>query len=89
MSRLTSEDVQQAVSELDSIVLEISYVEVSAELATSAGNLAQTHGLRGYDAVHLASALLVNDDDVALVTGDRDLAAAAQAMGMAVALTTQ
>ncbi len=87
MSRLTVVELEQAVDELDSIALEINYIEVSAELATSAGDLAQAHGLRGYDAVHLASAVLVNDEELAFVTGDRELAAAAQSIGISVALT--
>lgn len=88
MSRLTVVELERAVDEVDSIALEISYIEVSAELAASAGDLAQAHGLRGYDAVHLASAVLVNDEELALVTGDRDLAAAARSIGISVALTT-
>ena len=70
------------------IALEIGYIGVSAELAASAGDLAQAHGLRGYDAVHIASAALANDGELALVTGDRKLGAAAQAIGISVALTT-
>ncbi len=88
MNRLTAVELEHAVVELDSIALEISYIEVSAELAASAGDLAQAHGLRGYDAVHLASAVLVNDEELALVTGDRVLASAAQSIGISVALTT-
>lgn len=88
MNRLTVMELEQAVDDLDAIALEISYVEVSAELVASAGNLAQVHGLRGYDAVHLASAVLVNDEELALVTGDHELAAAAQSIGISVALTT-
>ncbi len=88
MSRLTAVELKQAVDELDSIALEIGYIEVSAELAVSAGDLAQAHGLRGYDAVHLASAVLVNDEEIALVTGDRQLASAAQSIGISVALMT-
>lgn len=52
-----------------------------------AGHLAEHFGLRGYDAVHLAAALAVNDDDVVLVTGDRELATAARAAGLATTLT--
>ena len=88
MSRLTVAGLEQAVDDLDSIALEIGYIELSAELAASAGDLAQAHGLRGYDAVHLASAALANDGELALVTGDRKLGAAAQAIGISVALTT-
>ena len=89
MHRLTAAEAARAVDDLDAIALQISYLEITAELAASAGDLAQTHGLRGYDAVHLASAALVNDDEFVLVTGDRDLGQAARAIGLSVALTTQ
>ena len=89
MHRLTAAEAAQAVDDLDAIALQISYLEITAELAASAGDLAQTHGLRGYDAVHLASAALVDDDELVLVTGDRDLGQAARAIGLSVALTTQ
>ena len=89
MHRLTAAEAAQAEDDLDAIALQISYLEITAELAVSAGDLAQTHGLRGYDAVHLASAALVNDDELVLVTGDRDLGQAARAIGLSVALTTQ
>lgn len=88
MSRLTAAQLGQAVDELNSIALEISYVEVSADLAASAGDFAQAHGLRGYDAVHLASAAFAHDAELVFVTGDRQLAAAAQSIGIPVALTT-
>ena len=88
MRRLTATELGQAVQDLDAIALEISYLEITAGLAASAGDLAQTHGLRGYDAVHLASAALLSDDELVLVTGDRGLGAAARTIGIAVALTT-
>jgi len=53
-------------------------------LAHMAGELAQAHGLRADDAVDRAAASTVADDDLMLVTGDADLAAAAIALGMTV-----
>jgi predicted nucleic acid-binding protein len=35
---------------------------VTAEIITRAGELARTHALRAYDAVHLATALMVRDE---------------------------
>lgn len=87
MGRLTRSQLGAAVAELDSLMEEMDIVELGADIARSAGELAQRYGLRGYDAVHLAAALAVNDDDVVLVTGDLELAAAAKAAGMAAALT--
>lgn len=48
-------------------------------LARAAGALAEQHALRGYDAVHLASAIAIADPDLVMATWDRDLAAAATA----------
>lgn len=52
-------------------------------------NLTQSHRLRGYDAVHLSTALVANTDLVeqehaplVFVAGDKDLLAAAQAEGL-------
>jgi hypothetical protein len=36
-------------------------IEVSPELAERAMNLAEQHGLRGYDSVHLAAALALQE----------------------------
>lgn len=88
MGRLTRSQLDAAAAELDTLMDEIDIIELGADIARSAGQLAQQHGLRGYDAVHLAAALAVNDDDFVLVTGDLELAAAAKAAGMATALAT-
>jgi predicted nucleic acid-binding protein len=50
-----------------------------------AGEIAEQQALRGYDAVHLATALSIEDPDIALVTWDRDLAQAALRAGRSVA----
>jgi hypothetical protein len=57
-------------------------IEVSASLALSAGELAERHGLRGYDAVHLAAAVTVAAD--VIVSADSDLLVAAATEGLAV-----
>lgn len=41
--------------------------------------------LRGYDAVHLATALELGDEEIVLVTWGRDLAQAAERVGLGVA----
>lgn len=60
-------------------------IGVDGSLARSAGRLAELRALRGYDAVHLASALTVDAADLVLATWDRDLADAAVAEALAVA----
>lgn len=60
-------------------------VGIDDTLARSAGELAELHGLRGHNAVHLASAISLEDSELLTVTWDRDLADAAVACGYAVA----
>jgi predicted nucleic acid-binding protein len=43
------------------------------------GDINEDLGLRGYDAVHLATVLELGDEEVVLATWDRDLAQAADA----------
>ncbi len=57
----------------------IEPMEIDEELVCSAGELAEDHRLRGYDAVHLASAVAVADAETVLVSADRDLLRAARA----------
>ena len=87
LGRLTGEQLSNANLELESIVAEVDHVEVTGAVARAAGDLAQKHGLRGYDAVHLAAALEGNDESLVVVTGDGALAEAARTHGMQVALT--
>lgn len=86
--RLTRAQLTAAVAELEHLLGQVDIVELDAGLARIGGDLAQQHGLRGYDAVHLAAALAAADDDLVLVTGDADLARAAADAGLAVARPT-
>jgi predicted nucleic acid-binding protein len=60
-------------------------VELKWPIARAAGALAERHGLRAADAVHLATALAVNDPRLVMVTWDRRLHEAAGEAGLAVA----
>lgn len=74
--------------ELDGLTAELTIVGIDEALARRAGELADAHGLRGYDAVHLASALALGATETLLVTWDRDLGKAAAGAGLAVAPAT-
>jgi predicted nucleic acid-binding protein len=63
-------------------------IDVTPEIVRAAGDLAETHALPGYDAVHLASSLTLDLDDAVLVTWDRDLARAGHALGLDLAGTS-
>lgn len=88
MGRLAAAQMVTATAELDDLVEQIDFVEITADLARNAGRLAQHYGLRGYDAVHLAAGVAIADPDVVFVTGDTDLADAAKASGLATAVPT-
>jgi predicted nucleic acid-binding protein len=87
LGRLTSRQHRAAVSELEARHDELDLVEIDRDLAHRAGDLAETHALRGYDAVHLAAAMSVGGDETVLVGGDRYLLEAAAAVGMPTAFT--
>ena len=60
-------------------------VELTAAVERHAGQLAGELGLRGADAVHLASALALRDPDLIIAVWDRCLHAGARAAGYRVA----
>jgi predicted nucleic acid-binding protein len=64
----------------------LSRIEVSDALNGLIERLVASHGLRGVDAIHLASALSLRGEaaDVLFVCADRRLAAAARAEGLTV-----
>ncbi len=62
----------------------LSVVEVTDELARQAGDLAERHAMRGFDAIHLAAALAIGGDDLVVVTWDQRLWDAARSEGIRV-----
>jgi predicted nucleic acid-binding protein len=84
--RLSITGYGRAREEFESLQSELALVGIDGQLARGAGELAEEHKLRGYDGVHLASALALGVD-VTLVTWDEDLRRAAARRGCAVAST--
>lgn len=68
------------------LLAEVEPIELDRALAERAGELAVTLGLRGADAVHLASYEHVESEDTMLVAADGDLIRAANSLGHAVAV---
>jgi uncharacterized protein len=87
LGRLASRQHRAAVSDLEARHDELDLIEIDDDLARRAGDLAETHALRGDDAVHLAAAMTVGAEETVLVAGDRTLLAAAAAVGLAATLT--
>lgn len=63
-------------------------VELTFAVERSAGALAKQHGLRGADAIHLASALAVRTPDLIVAVWDRRLHAGVAAERLALAPAT-
>ncbi len=82
--RIDSRTLRRAVDAVDGLCAELGIIGLDPALAHAAGNLAEAHGLRGYDAVHLASALSVDAESLLLATWDGDLARAGVASGCSV-----
>jgi predicted nucleic acid-binding protein len=83
--RLTGQAHRRAVAALDALHAELLVIGVDEKLVHDAGDLAEKHALRGYDAVHLASALALGAADTLMLTWDHDLNRAATDAGLAVA----
>jgi predicted nucleic acid-binding protein len=86
--RLRGPTLAEAVERLEDLCRQTRVViEVGDGLVRRAGQLAEEHGLRGYDAVHLAAAETLRDEEIVLVAGDNALCRAAEAVGLPVART--
>jgi predicted nucleic acid-binding protein len=79
---LAPADHRRAKAALDADWPRVLALEVGTAVAHSAGELAERHRLRGFDALHLASCLVVArefpDEEVRFSSADRKLAAAAR-----------
>jgi len=85
LARIDARTHRAAVDDLVAACAAVRLVGVDWQLALSAGDVAERYALRGYDAVHLATALSIDDPELVLVTWDRDLARAAISAGRCVA----
>jgi uncharacterized protein len=82
--RLGAREYARAVTDFDSLQSELALIAADAHLARRAGELAEAFALRGYDAVHLASALATGELTT-LVSWEHDLRGAAARSGCATA----
>lgn len=80
--RLSPSGVRRSVAGLVAVWTSFHRTVVDDELASQAADLALTHGLRGFDAIHLAAAVATAE---LFVTADQALLVAAKSVGLAVA----
>jgi predicted nucleic acid-binding protein len=84
---LEAADAQKAWSEFLGDWRRLTLLEANAQVVQRAGELAWTYPLRGYDAIHLAAALIWQDgigEPVTLATFDRILWQSAKDAGLPV-----
>lgn len=82
--RLSSNQHRRALEDFEATHGQLLLVGIDEALTRHAGELAENLGLRGYDAVHLASALALGEETT-LVTWDKELGQAALESGCAIA----
>ena len=87
MKYISQEDHIKALTEFRLDWMYYHRLPITEPLVARADTLACEHNLRGYDAIHLAAAINLQDLlslPVTLVTYDKELTSAARAVGMAV-----
>lgn len=80
--RITSAGRRVAREALEGLWVQLDVVPVTTVLVRDAADLAEVEGLRGYDAIHLAAALLVPVDTFASSDGRLCEAAARQGLNV-------
>lgn len=85
LDRIGERGLREAVDDFESLHDQLDVIEITEGLIRDAGGLAEQLNLRAFDAVHLASARLVDDSEMVLAAGDQSLIAAARALGIATA----
>lgn len=83
-SRLPGDLYAEALDRFESACERLIAIGVDESLTRTAGSLAAEFALRGYDAVHLATALSIAEQEVALVSWDRELCQAGSKAGLTV-----
>lgn len=82
MGRLTDEEHAAVQEDSWRAATNLTLVDAFGDVIDQAAQLAIAHGLRGYDAMHLATATLMRVRDVVFASGDKRLLGAASAEGL-------
>lgn len=83
-NRITAAEHREAWSNFAEIWPDVDVVELTPELATAAAGIAGSLALRGYDAVHCASAAAFNDPEMVAAAGDSRLLSAWRSLAVTV-----
>jgi|SRR5882757_7621191 len=87
MGRLDDTGHAQALDTLEAVHEEFEIVEISESVVRRGAALTHEFGLRGYDAVHCASAELLAVPEFVFASGDKKLLYACEQLGMTTADT--
>jgi hypothetical protein len=79
---MTAAQHQETLILLDAFWTQCDVLDLDQPLAVTAGSMAHLYGFRGYDAVHCASAVHLQDEDLVAVSGDRRLLSAWAMLGL-------
>lgn len=82
LDRLTDAQLRQATESFESVWNQVVSVSPSDEIIRMAATLGAEHALRGYDAVHCATALATVQEPYFAVSGDRALVSAWSQLGL-------
>jgi hypothetical protein len=82
LGRLTSRRQRAALRALDELWSQTQIAEVDQPLVERAAQLTDQFALRGYDALHCAAAVLINDETFVAAAGDRQLLTAWHEFGV-------
>lgn len=83
MDRMTDDEHDEALRLLQRLWSEIDIADVDEIVVSRAAVLARRFALRGYDAVHCASAEQLHDENLVAASGDRQLLDAWAQLGVA------
>ena len=89
MGRITDVSHRVAVDSLDDLWRDFRVIEIDETVARRAAGLADRHALRGYDAVHCASAERIDAPDLVVASGGKDVLTACTGLALATAFTGQ
>lgn len=89
LGRISTSQYDDAWSSFVEIWPDVDIVDLTADLAASAAEFARSLELRGYDAVHCASAAELSEPHLVAAAGDAHLLAAWRSLGVAVLDTYQ
>lgn len=89
LGRLTRRQHRDSIDLLDSLWSELAVMEVDEPVVRRAAYLADRYALRGYDAVHCASAEQLDEQEFVAAAGDQALLDAWLSLGITVFDTNQ